>query len=92
MKFSGVEHRQEFVREINKITFINNSQGTNVDAVMKSLLSYDMPIILIAGGRDKGGDFTLLREIVKERVKAIVLIGEAKELIHKALDGNINDI
>ena len=88
LKFSGVEHRQEFVREINKITFINNSQGTNVDAVMKSLLSYDMPIILIAGGRDKGGDFTLLREIVKERVKAIVLIGEAKELIHKALDGS----
>ncbi|MCI0469830.1 MAG: UDP-N-acetylmuramoyl-L-alanine--D-glutamate ligase, partial [Nitrospirae bacterium] len=83
--FSGLEHRLEFVREIGGVSFINDSKGTNVGAVLKSLESFSEPIILIAGGRDKDGDFGALRPLVKERVKALVLIGEAKEKIRRAV-------
>lgn len=84
-EFSGLEHRLEFVRKLNGVTYYNDSKGTNVGAVIKSLESFSEPIVLIAGGRDKAGDFSLLRQLVKERVKALVLIGEASEKIKKAL-------
>lgn len=83
--FSGLEHRLEFVSEINGVRFINDSKGTNVGAVMKSLESFSEPVILIAGGRDKHGDFTLLRPLIKNKVKALILIGEASEKINKAV-------
>ncbi|MBS4060400.1 MAG: UDP-N-acetylmuramoyl-L-alanine--D-glutamate ligase, partial [Bacteroidetes bacterium] len=84
-RYPGLEHRLEFVREINGVRFINDSKGTNVGAVMKSLESFNEPVILIAGGRDKHGDFNQLKPYIKDKVKAIVLIGEAKEKINKAL-------
>lgn len=83
--FPGLEHRLEFVREIKGVRYFNDSKGTNVGAVMKSLESFSDSIILIAGGRDKAGDFSLLRDLVKTKVKAMVLIGEAREKIKKAL-------
>ncbi len=83
--FPGLEHRLEFVREIRGVKYFNDSKGTNVGAVMKSLESFSAPIILIAGGRDKAGDFSLLRDLVKTKVKAMLLIGEAREKIKKAL-------
>ncbi|MEW6418798.1 MAG: UDP-N-acetylmuramoyl-L-alanine--D-glutamate ligase [Nitrospirota bacterium] len=89
-EFPGLEHRLEFVRELNGIKYFNDSKGTNVGAVIKSLESFQNPIILIAGGRDKAGDFSLLRQLVRERVKAIVLIGEASEKIKEAL-GNLTE-
>jgi len=89
-KFKGVEHRQEFVAEINGVKFINNSQGTNILAVEKSLLSYDEPIILIAGGRNKNGKFEELRDIVRKKVKKMILIGEAKKEIKNALNGCVD--
>ena len=84
-EFSGLEHRLEFVRELNGVGYFNDSKGTNVGAVIKSLESFKEPIILIAGGRDKAGEFSLLRQLVRERVKAIVLVGEASEKIKGAL-------
>ena len=87
-KFEGVEHRQEFVTEVNGVKFINNSQGTNIDAVEKSFLSYANPVIAIMGGRNKGSDFAKLAGTVKEKVKKIVLIGEAKREIRTALAGS----
>jgi UDP-N-acetylmuramoylalanine--D-glutamate ligase len=84
-EFPGLEHRLEFVRELEGVSYFNDSKGTNVGAVMKSLESFSGPIILIAGGRDKAGDFSLMRQLVSERVKALVLIGEASEKIAKAL-------
>ncbi|MEW6002120.1 MAG: UDP-N-acetylmuramoyl-L-alanine--D-glutamate ligase [Nitrospirota bacterium] len=84
-EFPGLEHRLEFVREIDGVRYFNDSKGTNVGAVIKSLGSFTEPIILIAGGRDKAGDFSQLRQLVKERIKALVLIGEATEKIQKAL-------
>ncbi|MCX8030237.1 MAG: UDP-N-acetylmuramoyl-L-alanine--D-glutamate ligase [Thermodesulfovibrionales bacterium] len=88
--FRGLEHRLEFVREIDGVTFINDSKGTNVAAVVKSLESFDQPVILIAGGRDKHGDFSLLENLIREKVKALILIGEAKDKINKAL-GHLTD-
>lgn len=86
-EFSGLEHRLEFVRELGGVTYINDSKGTNVGAVVKSLESFQGGVILIAGGRDKAGDFSVLRDQVSLKVKALVLIGEAAEKIRKALDG-----
>jgi UDP-N-acetylmuramoylalanine--D-glutamate ligase len=86
-EFRGLEHRLELVRELNGVTYINDSKGTNVDAVLKSIESFSGPIVLIAGGRDKSGDFTVLRDLVSKKVKAVVLIGEAGEKIKKAIEG-----
>ena len=87
-EFPGLEHRLEFVRELDGITFINDSKGTNVGAVVKSLESFTVPIVLIAGGRDKDGDFNGLKSFITDKVKALVLIGEAREKIKKAVGGS----
>lgn len=84
-EFPGLEHRLEFVREIDGVRYFNDSKGTNVGAVFKSVESFDEPVVLIAGGRDKAGDFSVLRSLVKAKVKALVLIGEASEKIKKSL-------
>ena len=86
-KFKGVEHRIEFVAEIDGVQYFNDSKATNVDATIKSLEAFPGNILLIAGGRDKAGDFNLLKSLVRERVKHIVLIGEAAGKIRKALAG-----
>lgn len=83
--FPGLEHRLEFVSELEGVKYINDSKGTNVGAVLKSLEGFSEPVILIAGGRDKKGDFGLLKPLVKEKVKALVLIGEAAGKIRDAL-------
>lgn len=85
--FKGVEHRLEWVAEIDGVQYYNDSKATNVDAAVKSLEAFPGGIHLIAGGRDKGGDFTGLRRLVAERVKELVLIGEAAGKIQEALAG-----
>lgn len=87
MTFPGLEHALEMVRERRGVRFVNDSKGTNVDATIKALESLDEPILLIAGGRDKGGDFTKLREPVRRRVKRLILIGEAAARIQQTLEG-----
>jgi UDP-N-acetylmuramoylalanine--D-glutamate ligase len=86
-EFPGLEHALEVVRERRGIRFINDSKGTNVDATLKALESIDQPIWLIAGGRDKGGDFSRLAPAIRQRVKRLILIGEAAPLIAKAMEG-----
>lgn len=86
-EFDGLEHRLEFVDEIKGVNFVNDSKGTNVGAVLKSLDSFNSPIILIAGGLDKDSDFTPLRDSVREKVKHLILIGEAKDKLEKVLNG-----
>ena len=75
--FSGVEHRLERVAEIDGVRFVNDSQGTQPDAVIAALRAFDGPIVLIAGGRDKGVDLTDLAAVVGRRAAAAVLIGES---------------
>ena len=83
--FPGLEHALEVVRERRGVRFVNDSKGTNVDAVLKALEGIEQPIWLIAGGRDKGGDFTRLRGLIRERVKGLILIGEAAGRIQAAM-------
>jgi UDP-N-acetylmuramoylalanine--D-glutamate ligase len=83
--FRGVEHRLEQVANVSGVNFVNDSKATNVDSVWYALQSVSPPVILIAGGKDKGGDFSKLRELAKENVKILILIGEAKEKLKSAL-------
>ncbi len=89
-RFEGLEHRLEFVREIKGVRFYNDSKGTNVGSVVKSLQSFSEPVILIAGGKDKNGDLNPLRELIQSRVKQLILIGEAKERMNREL-GDLTD-
>ena len=75
--FVGVEHRLETVAVVDGIRFVNDSQGTQPDAVVAALRAFDPPIVLIAGGRDKGIDLGDLGPVVAERVAAAILIGES---------------
>ena len=83
--FPGVSHRLEPVTELNGVRYINDSKGTNPDASIKALEAFKEAIVLIAGGRNKGSDFREFATVIKETVKDIVLVGEAKEEIKNAL-------
>jgi UDP-N-acetylmuramoylalanine--D-glutamate ligase len=83
--FSGLEHRLEKVLTLRRVDFVNDSKATTVDATIKALESFDRRIILILGGRDKDADFTPLRKPIRQRVEKIILLGEAREKIRKAL-------
>lgn len=84
-EFTGLEHRLEFVREKDGVTYINDSKGTNVGAVMKSVEGFTQPVVLIAGGLDKGSDFSPLHDLFKQKVKLLILIGKAAEKMEHAL-------
>jgi len=77
--FEGVEHRLEFVRSIRGIDFINDSKGTNPDASIKAIQSFERPLILIAGGMDKGGEFDDFVAEFGSKVKGLVLLGETAQ-------------
>lgn len=77
--FKGVEHRVESVRSVGDVLFINDSKGTNVDSTIWALKNMARPVILIAGGRDKKSDLAPIAELVRNKVRHMVLIGEAKD-------------
>src|SRR6185295_1611866 len=83
--FPGLEHRLEFVREHNGVHYYNDSKGTNVGAVVKSLASFAGPVILLAGGVDKGGDYGPLADGIRSQVRRLVLFGAAKQTVAGAL-------
>ncbi|MGM0599340.1 MAG: UDP-N-acetylmuramoyl-L-alanine--D-glutamate ligase [Candidatus Rifleibacteriota bacterium] len=85
--FPGVEHRLEWVRELNGINFINDSKGTNCAASKTALEACEQPVILIAGGRDKGTDLSEWVETARNRAKGVVLYGEARKRFRSALEG-----
>lgn len=85
-EFKGVEHRLEFVKEIRGIRFYNDSKATNVDSTYVALDSFkNEKVILMAGGKHKGTPYTPLRDLVKQKVKCLILIGQAAPLIEKDL-------
>ena len=85
--FRGLPHRLEFVADLGGVSFYDDSKGTNVGAVATSLAHFDRPVILIAGGRDKDSDFSLLNGLIAARVKALVLIGETRERLARVWQG-----
>src|SRR5437764_7527033 len=82
-------HRCEFVREVGGVEYVNDSKATNLDAVDKALRAQNKPVILIAGGKDKGFEFDPLRSIVKEKVRSAILIGEMAANIRRSWDGAV---
>jgi UDP-N-acetylmuramoylalanine--D-glutamate ligase len=85
--FKGVEHRQEFVREVNGVRYYNDSKATSVEAVRYALQAYDQPIVLMLGGRDKGNDYSKILDLVRKHVRAIIAMGESAEKVEKAFSG-----
>jgi UDP-N-acetylmuramoylalanine--D-glutamate ligase len=85
--FRGLPHRLAHVRDVDGVSYFDDSKGTNVGAAVRSVGSFTRPVILIAGGKDKGGDYGPLREAAARACKAVVLIGEAAPRIEKALGG-----
>ncbi|MEO8209133.1 MAG: UDP-N-acetylmuramoyl-L-alanine--D-glutamate ligase [bacterium] len=90
MKFPGVEHRIEFVKEVQGISFYNDSKATNMDSLIVALESFDKNIILILGGREKGNDYSRVDMLINEKVKTIIAIGETKEKIYEYFNFNFN--
>jgi UDP-N-acetylmuramoylalanine--D-glutamate ligase len=87
LAFRGLEHRLEDVLRVQGVRFVNDSKATTVAATLKALSSFDRPVVLILGGRGKGGDFSPLRGGVRKRVRSVVLVGEAADKIEAALGG-----
>jgi UDP-N-acetylmuramoylalanine--D-glutamate ligase len=87
--FAGVEHRLEFVAEVNGVSFYNDSKATNVDATLKALDAFPGNLLVILGGKDKGGDFTLLREPLRQRARMVLLVGDAAEKIGAQIEGTV---
>jgi UDP-N-acetylmuramoylalanine--D-glutamate ligase len=89
LTFRALEHRLEDVLTFRGVRFVNDSKATTVDAALKALASFDRPIVLILGGRDKGADFAPLRRAVRAKVRSVVLVGEAAGKIEAALGGAV---
>jgi len=86
-RYEPQPHRCEFVRDVGGVGYINDSKATNIDAVEKALRAQSKPVILIAGGKDKGFTFDPLRSLVKEKVRSTILIGEMAESIRHSWNG-----
>ena len=87
--FAGVEHRLEFVREINGVRYYNDSKATNVDATLKALDAFAGRILVILGGKDKGSDYTALQTPLRERAILALLIGAAADKIQSQIAGSV---
>jgi UDP-N-acetylmuramoylalanine--D-glutamate ligase len=87
--FRGLPHRVEFVRNVRGVSYINDSKGTNVGAVIKCLEGFTEPVWLIAGGKDKGLDFRPLRETLARKGRAAILLGEARDRMVQDLSGTV---
>jgi UDP-N-acetylmuramoylalanine--D-glutamate ligase len=85
--FKGLPHRLQHIRTVNSVRYYNDSKATNVGAVIRSVESFNSPVILIMGGRDKGGSYEGLIKVMQERVKKLIAMGEAREKISAALGG-----
>ncbi len=86
-EFPGLPHRVEFVRTIRGVSYFNDSKGTNVGAVLAALEGFPEPVVLVAGGKDKGVDFRPLREPLSRKARAVVLLGEARARMERELSG-----
>ena len=91
-EFKAVEHRLEFVATIRGVDYYNDSKATNVDATIKALESFPANIHLILGGKDKGSDYTPLRDRLHQKAHAALLIGSAAEKIASQIEGAVKVI
>ena len=85
--FTGLAHRMEFLGQLNGASWYDDSKGTNIGSVLKSLAGLEKPVVLIAGGKDKQGDLSALKPMIRDKVDHLVLIGGAAERMSQAFDG-----
>lgn len=90
--FKNLEHRLEYVTTVRGVDFINDSKATNINSTWYALESMEKDVIWIAGGVDKGNDYTVLKDLVSKRVKAIVCLGKDNEKIHQAFSSVVGCI
>jgi len=90
--FKNIEHRLEFVAKISDVTYINDSKATNVNSTWYALESVGTDVVLIMGGVDKGNDYTMLKELVRSKVRAIVCLGKDNKRIHEAFEDDVEII
>ena len=84
-EFHGLPHRVEFVAEIGGVSYYNDSKGTNIGATMSALAGFKGNVILLAGGKDKGGDYSIMAPLLEEKVKGMALFGEARDKITQSI-------
>jgi len=85
--FTGLEHAMEMVGEVRGVRFVNDSKATNIDAARQAIETFGRGLVVIMGGRFKGGDLRLLRPVLASRGASVVAIGEAAPLMEEAFDG-----
>jgi UDP-N-acetylmuramoylalanine--D-glutamate ligase len=90
--FKNQPNRLEHITKINGVEFVNDSKATNVEAVYYALGSYDQPIIWIAGGQDKGNDYTQIKKLVEDKVKAMVCLGLDNAKLKSFFSESVKDI
>ena len=90
--FQGVEHRLEKLYKVHGIQFINDSKATNINSTWYALESMSNNVIWIAGGIDKGNDYSILEHLVRKKVKAVICLGKDNQKLHEAFEGVVNDI
>ena len=83
--FHGLPHRMERIGRVGEVDFINDSKATNVDAALKSIQSLTGPAVVILGGKDKGGDFSALQEVIGKKVQQVLLVGQAADTIYRQI-------
>ncbi|MCX5705934.1 MAG: UDP-N-acetylmuramoyl-L-alanine--D-glutamate ligase [Candidatus Omnitrophica bacterium] len=88
-EFKGLEHRMEFVREAGGVRFINDSKATLAESCIWAIKNIPSKVILIAGGKDKGVDYRVILDAARDKVKKVIVIGEAREKIKSALSGDL---
>lgn len=90
--FKNIDHRLEFVAKISDVTYINDSKATNINSTWYALESINTDIVLIMGGVDKGNDYTMLKDLVRTKVKAIVCLGKDNKRIHETFEDDVEII
>ena len=90
--FKNIEHRLEHVGKISGVEYINDSKATNVNSTWYALESVNPGVILIMGGVDKGNDYSMLKDLVREKVRAIVCLGKDNKRIHEAFEDDVEVI
>jgi len=90
--FKNAPHRLESVAIINGVEFVNDSKATNVDSVVYGLGSYQGPLIWIAGGIDKGNDYSLIADDVKKKVRVLICLGKENDKLKKAFGGIVSEL
>jgi UDP-N-acetylmuramoylalanine--D-glutamate ligase len=88
-RFRGLPHRISLVREVKGVRYYDDSKATNVDAVARALEGFDQPVVLIMGGRDKGGSYRGLEDLLRRKVSRLIVLGEAAQRIATALRGTV---